>query len=91
MIEQLVVLSTNEIIQTSDLPQQFQKLTSLDTIDSANLSEARSKLVTNFEKQFISNALNNNSWNISLTAKTIGVSREGLHRMIKKYRLSKSD
>ncbi len=91
VIEQLVVLSTNEIIQTSDLPQQFQKLTSLDTIDSANLSEARSKLVTNFEKQFISNALNNNSWNISLTAKTIGVSREGLHRMIKKYRLSKSD
>jgi len=91
VIEQVVVLATNETIQTSDLPQPFQKPTTLDTIDSTNLSEARSQLITNFEKQFISKALNNNSWNVSLTAKTIGVSREGLHRMIKKYNLSKND
>jgi len=91
VIEQLVVLSTNEIIQISDLAQPFQKFITMDTIDTDNLSEARCKLVTTFEKQFISKALNNNSWNISLTAKSIGVSREGLHRMIKKYGLSKND
>ena len=35
--------------------------------------------------------LDRNSWNVSQTAKVIGVSREGLHRMIKKYDLMKPD
>ena len=93
IIEQLVVLAKHEAIRINDLPQSLKQFCDSDVkINKVeNLSLARSQILKEFEKRFISNALNQHSWNISQTAKTIGVSREGLHRMIKKYGLSKTD
>jgi len=42
-----------------------------------------------FEKQFLYNALQENSWNISQTAKKIKIRTETLHRKIKKFNLKK--
>jgi two-component system nitrogen regulation response regulator NtrX len=38
-----------------------------------------------FKKQYIVNALNNNNWNISRTAITIGLKRCYIHKLIAKF------
>jgi len=93
-VEQLVVLATDSVITARDLPLQFKiigKDRDLDVVqDNLSLEEARSACVTNLERRFIAEALRKHDWNISRTAKAIQVSREGLHRMIKKYNLQKN-
>jgi DNA-binding NtrC family response regulator len=91
VVEQLVVLATNKIILVETLPQSLKKSYYSDDkiVEVENLALARSKILSNFEKHFITNALLKHSWNISQTAQIIGVSREGLHRMIKKYGITK--
>ena len=95
VIEQMVVLSSGNVIQFQDLPKFLQNLgqdkKGINMDYSGNFTEARSTMISNFEKQFIARALDTNAWNVSQTAKSIGVSREGLHRMIKKHGLVKLD
>ncbi|MFQ5709736.1 MAG: sigma-54-dependent transcriptional regulator [bacterium] len=93
VVEQLAVLATDLEITVRDLPNQFRKFSG--EVDSnfeeekLKLAEARAELVRSFEKRFIEEALRKHSWNISRTAKAIGVSREGLHRMIRRYGLKR--
>jgi len=92
LIEQLVVLSDTNEIEVKDLPRVFDKYkmnNERNLLKIKNFSDARSKNIKDFEKNYLQNALTENDWNISRTAKKIEVSREGLHRMIKKYSLKK--
>ena len=94
VIEQLIVLSNKKEIEVEDLPEVFNKFKADIDISRTKIkkfSEARSKYIEDFEKNYLQNALIENDWNISKTAKKIEVSREGLHRMIKRYNLVKGN
>ncbi|MFQ6112951.1 MAG: sigma-54-dependent transcriptional regulator [bacterium] len=90
IIEQIVVLSTEGQIEYKNFPEIFKQFTTGEKISKIeNLAAARATIIKDFEREFITNALNRHAWNVSQTARAIGVSREGLHRMMKKYGLKK--
>ncbi len=90
-IDQLVLMTTNSVLTVDSLPGHIRSRIDLRNINIqhnlANLADAKNHLLRTFEKTFIKDALNDHQWNVSRTAKAIGISREGLHRMIKRYGL----
>jgi two-component system, NtrC family, response regulator HydG len=54
--------------------------------DTGILSEAREKL----EKRMLSEALKETHYNISETARRLGISRPTVYRLIRKYRLEQA-
>ncbi len=90
VVKQLVALSARKKITVEHLPQRLREEgNGSPGQHSGNLADARRDLVRQFEKRFISDALAEHLWNVSRTASAIGVSREGLHRMIRKYGLER--
>jgi len=76
-IERFVIMSSSDVIETVDFsPSQVMKFsyTSFRT-----LREAREQ----FERDFITQKLRENNWNISKTADELEIERSNLHRKIK--------
>jgi two-component system nitrogen regulation response regulator NtrX len=87
LVERLVIMISEDEINADHLPKQYnprskqaiscnaEALFELEQLKSAKLS---------FEKQFIQQKLIENEFNVSRTARSIGVERSYLHRRIKK-------
>ncbi len=96
LIEQMVVLSSGEIIEPQHLPAYLvEKVStpySLPAFDGhLTLKGAKKRLVEDFEKRFIRSALDRSGWNVTRASKEIGESREGLHRKMKRYGIHRSN
>lgn len=84
-IERLIIMTPGATIRECDLPRDF--LTQLGRAPSSDhdpyrcptLREARNL----FEREYLSRKLDENHWNITLTASQIGVERSHLHRKLK--------
>ncbi|MFC1852735.1 sigma-54 interaction domain-containing protein, partial [candidate division CSSED10-310 bacterium] len=92
LIEQMIILASGSTLDVENLPSNV-KPTSGEILmnipsNEKSLKRAKQILLENFEKQFISEALVRNNWNITKTSKEIGTSREGLHRKIAQYEIS---
>ncbi len=90
LIELLVVTAQGGNVSVSDLPENI--VNGSIRFDAANfgsdLKIASKQIVEQFEREFISNHLEKNQWNISKTAKMIGISRSALHAKITEYKLN---
>jgi len=87
LVERLVIMISEDEINADHLPKQYnpkskqavssnaEALFELEQLKSAKLS---------FEKQFIQQKLIENEFNVTRTARSIGVERSYLHRRIKK-------
>jgi two-component system nitrogen regulation response regulator NtrX len=91
-IERLIIMTPGQVIGSADLPKDF--LTQLktppvndDPFGYATLREARNA----FEREFLLRKLDENQWNISLTASQIGVERSHLHRKMKALSIVEKD
>jgi DNA-binding NtrC family response regulator len=82
-IEYSVVLSQEEIIQLDDLPPMLRKAISKDIITSPTNENTLQEM----EKQHILKVLEENDWNYSRTAKTLGISRSTLYKKIQSYHI----
>ncbi|BDD05664.1 sigma-54-dependent transcriptional regulator [Aureibacter tunicatorum] len=82
-MEKAVILCTSEKIQTNDLSLSG-KSQAIANGKSVNIEDFN--LETN-EKTLITQALDKNEYNISRTAKTLGISRSTLYEKMKKYAL----
>jgi two-component system nitrogen regulation response regulator NtrX len=81
-IERLVILSQDDTIQTQDL--SLPNGTGVASRGST-LHEARA----HYEREFILSKLNENNWNISQTARLLGLERSYLYRKMKAYGIEK--
>jgi len=80
-IKRAVLLGAGPVIMPADLDLEVR-----DTVKrSQSLKEARA----NLEKQLIQCALVGHNWNITRAAEELGVSRQALHDLIRKFRLEK--
>ncbi|MEW6456571.1 MAG: sigma-54 dependent transcriptional regulator [Acidobacteriota bacterium] len=84
MIERLVILCKDKIIKPEDLPPTIIEKTKMES----NMPSLK-KSLNEIEKDYISNILNENNWNISKSARILGVERLTLYNKIKKYKLKK--
>ena len=93
LIERLVILCPNPTIETIDLPDEirrdgntlFNEVTPLGSTVLSSLKDARQ----DFESRFITTCLELNDWNITETAKMLGIERTHLHRKMRQYHIEK--
>jgi len=88
IVERLVIVTQSDTITADDIPPLMKENDYLGQHDlSALYEDSFRKAKDEFEKNFIAQKLQENEWNISKTAKLIGLERSNLHRKIKSYGL----
>ncbi len=88
LIERLVIMTPDQKIALSDLPHAItrgKKPVAPAIAIQASMPDSYRDAKELFEKQFLLEKLEKNSWNISRTAEEIGLERSNLHRKIKSY------
>jgi DNA-binding NtrC family response regulator len=80
-IERAVVVSKSEVIQREDLPFQIS--------NGNNYFNSTDKSLETLEKKHIALILNEHEWNISRSAKILGIDRVTLYNKITKYDLKR--
>ena len=79
------------IITPDDLPAELREIErrSLSPLEELLSIDSLKEAQERFERLFILRKLRENNWNISLTAKKLGITRQQLHKKIKKLKLRK--
>ena len=80
-IERLVIMVQNGVIQGNDLSVP----NGMSPSRASTLHEARAQ----YEREFILSKLKENNWNISQTARLLGLERSYLYRKMKIYGIEK--
>jgi two-component system nitrogen regulation response regulator NtrX len=83
LIERLVILCLNSTIEAIHLPDEIYSRK--NAVPRSSLKNARQ----DFESRFIVNSLETNNWNITETARTLGIERTHLHRKMRQYNIEK--
>ena len=82
VLERMVILCPHETIEADDLPVELNRRVDPSRIGTETaLREAKS----NFEHHFIRNCLETNDWNITETARQLGIERTNLYRKMRQY------
>jgi DNA-binding NtrC family response regulator len=95
IIERLVIMNEGDIIGSDKLPAQLIgervcfNITAPKTNDELIKMKKtmREKAVENIERAFITEALKKNNGNISKTARSVGMKRQNLQAMMRKYNI----
>ena len=96
-VERAVLLSDGIELKSNDLPQQLEWLHEqgklVETAESTPIEDSLQpgiKPLRDVEREAIIIALNQTDWNIALTARELGISRNTLYRKIEEHGLSAS-
>ena len=82
IMERLVILCPYETVEIRDLPAELNRRGDPSQIDTEMpLKDAKNE----FEHRFIQNCLETNDWNITETAKQLGIERTNLHRKMRQH------
>jgi two-component system, NtrC family, response regulator AtoC len=95
VIERAVILETDEILRTVNLPQEIYRIPNLKRLHVNETNEEvapallpeEGKSLYEIEKQTIIKALEKENYNQTRTAKLLGITRDTLRYKIKKYHL----
>ncbi len=87
IVERLVILTGDPVIQSKHLPATLMGVSAPSSvpIQGASLYEK----VASIESYLIRQSLEENEWNVSNTARVLGLTRQGLQKKIRKYALKK--
>ena len=85
LMERVVILCPSQTIDESDLSEEVRRDNTGGDSSEASLKDARQE----FESRFILNCLKGNSWNITETAKQLGIERTHLHRKMRQYEIER--
>jgi len=83
IIERLIIMTSSDTITADDIPTLVGEDGELGQHDAALHIDSFRKAKAGFERDYIAQKLLENDWNISKTAKSIGLERSNLHRKIK--------
>jgi len=90
VMERAVVLAEGEMVAPAELPANLrlpQKVPAAMVADHLSLKKAKRQWVEAFEREYLIALLKKHQGNISQAAKTAGVDRKTIHRLIKRYRI----
>ncbi len=86
LVQTLLVNSdSGDLIETGDLPVHVTNPQVLEKTEGLSLEEGKLE----FEREFVSRALNRNQWNKTRTAKELKITRQGLLNIIERLGLEK--
>lgn len=95
IVERLIIMSDNKIIEADQLSLHIQGKRVCFNITTPQTNEELKKIkkqirtaaVENIEKAFLTNALERNDWNISKTAREVGMKRQNFQSLMRKYNI----
>ena len=90
VIERAVVLAEGEMLSPAELPSSLrlpQKAPATMVADHLSLKKAKKQWIESFEREYLITLLKKHQGNISQAAKTAGVDRKTIHRLLKRYRI----
>jgi len=88
IVERVVILSRDLILQPSHLPPSLMGVSVPQSVSSES-SSLQDKL-NSIESYLIQQSLEENGWNVSTTARRLGLTRQGLQKKIRKFSLKKN-
>jgi DNA-binding NtrC family response regulator len=88
IIERAVVLADDDVLSIDDLPDEIQYRKKRIFGEKVAAPE-KTKSINEMEKDVICKTLLECSWNQSMAARLLGLSRDNLRYRIKKYRIEK--
>jgi len=94
VIEQAAVLASGESIEEADLNLSGAddgRATHVPEPNDAPFSDAKKRVIEDFERSFLLRALRDNDGNISRTAEAIGMVRQSLQQKIRELELRDED
>ncbi|GBE26511.1 transcriptional regulatory protein ZraR [bacterium BMS3Bbin03] len=95
VVYRAMLFADGSVIQPRHLPEEIQEEVSRRKIEVPQTKEEllqakknlKEQVIGELEKHFIENALQQNDWNISKTARSVGMDRRQLQNMIRKYEI----
>ena len=84
-IESMVALATRPELRPEDLPEQIRPKTKrvfVDTNAELDFKASKSRIIEQFEKQYIEGLLEKNSGNITKVAEAAGLNRKTIYRLM---------
>jgi two-component system, NtrC family, response regulator HydG len=91
VIERAVVLTSREVVEVEDLPQQLRESQGgggdIEVLSLAHLpyAEAKRLAMRAFERRYLSALLEKSGHNVSSAARAAGVDRSNFRRLLKQY------
>ena len=89
MMERIVVLTPDLNIQVSHLPTTLTGV-ALPSATPLPAGTSLQEKMGSLESYLIRQSLDENSWNVSITARKLGLTRQGLQKKMRKYTLKKA-
>ncbi len=86
VIHRMIIFAENGRITVNDLPVEIRTNNRMQELVNSGKGKMALK---DYEKTLLLESLKQNEWNISRTAKTLGVHRNTLHRKLKIYKIEK--
>ncbi|MEW6739787.1 MAG: sigma-54-dependent transcriptional regulator [Nitrospirota bacterium] len=85
MIERLVVFASSETVMPDDLPSEVKDTVCKKIDNSLSYSEAKKRMIDEFNQNFISCTLKETSGNVTKAAEKLKLDRANLQRLMRKY------
>ncbi|MBD3373810.1 response regulator [candidate division KSB1 bacterium] len=85
VIQHMLVMSNHPVLRYSDLPEYIRpsrRRVVMDTDSDLNFKEAKSKIIEDFEKNYISSLLTKHNGNITKVADEAGLNRKTIYRLM---------
>lgn len=92
VVERAYYLATPPYVTSGDLPAYIANQTKTKKSSlwlDLNYKDAKNSAMEEFEKEYLKHQLDKHDWNISKTAETCEIDRRTIHRLIKRFNLSK--
>jgi transcriptional regulator with GAF, ATPase, and Fis domain len=94
-IQQAVIMSDNDKISISDLPDEIKESTSFShkksLLNYGTYHEEKEKVLEEFTKNYFSQLIESNGGNIMQAAKKAGVSRVAFYKILNRYKIPHRD
>ncbi|WP_394841128.1 sigma-54 dependent transcriptional regulator [Pendulispora brunnea] len=87
VVEQAAVLASEDVIDEADLRLGAASMAGAKEVAITSFSEAKRRMIEDFERRFIATALERHGGNISQTADAIGMVRQSLQQKMKELGL----
>jgi DNA-binding NtrC family response regulator len=89
VVQRMIVVSTAEILDVADLPPEMRALVDESHGKAKGLIDLSRETTDLAQKQIILEALTQQDWNVTRTAKSLGISRATLQNKMKTYGIRK--
>lgn len=90
-MERAIALARGDVIQAHDLPPQVRKSSPQQQTSTIPDGTTHATLVGDAERQYIATLLERNRGNVAQSAREAGLSRQGLHKLLKKHGLDANE